>query len=53
MPYTNPSLEMNIELNGQMVEILGAGITNQNVIKNLGIDPEKYNAWAFHFDPTV
>lgn len=48
-PYTDPSLEMNIELNGQMVEILGAGIAHPNVIKNLGIDPEKYNAWAFGF----
>ena len=48
-PYTDPSLEMNIELNGQWVEILGAGIAHPNVIKNLGIDPEKYNAWAFGF----
>lgn len=48
-PYTDPSLEMNIELNGQMVEILGAGIAHPNVIKNLGVDPEKYNAWAFGF----
>jgi len=48
-PYTDPSLEMNIELNGELVEILGAGIAHPNVIKNLGIDPEKYNAWAFGF----
>ncbi len=48
-PYTDPSLEMNIELNGQWVEILGAGIAHPNVIKNLGIDPEQYNAWAFGF----
>lgn len=48
-PYTDPSVEMNIELNGQLIEILGAGIAHPNVIKNLGIDPEKYNAWAFGF----
>ena len=48
-PYTDPSVEMNIEMNGQMVEILGAGIAHPNVLKNLGIDPEKYNAWAFGF----
>jgi len=48
-PYTDPSLEMNIELNGQWVEILGAGIAHPNVIKNLGLDPEVYNGWAFGF----
>jgi phenylalanyl-tRNA synthetase alpha chain len=48
-PYTDPSLEMNVELNGKWVEILGAGIAHPNVLKNLGFDPEIYNAWAFGF----
>lgn len=48
-PYTDPSLEMNIQLNGQWVEILGAGIAHPNVVRNLGLDPEVYNAWAFGF----
>ncbi|MCX6792697.1 MAG: hypothetical protein NTY12_01600 [Candidatus Falkowbacteria bacterium] len=48
-PYTDPSVEMNIEWDGQLIEILGAGIAHPNVIKNLGINPEKYNAWAFGF----
>lgn len=48
-PYTDPSLEMNIQLNKQWVEILGAGIVHPNVIKNLGFDSEKYNGWAFGF----
>jgi len=48
-PYTDPSLEMNIELNGEWVEILGAGIVHPNVIKNLGLDPAVYNGWAFGF----
>lgn len=48
-PYTDPSLEMNVELNGKWVEILGAGIAHPNVLKNLGLDPEVYNAWAFGF----
>jgi phenylalanyl-tRNA synthetase alpha chain len=48
-PYTDPSVEMNIEWDGQLIEILGAGIAHPNVIRNLGIDPEKYNAWAFGF----
>jgi phenylalanyl-tRNA synthetase alpha chain len=48
-PYTDPSLEMNIELNGTWVEILGAGIAHENVIRNLGLDPTIYNGWAFGF----
>ncbi len=48
-PYTDPSVEMNIEWDGQLIEILGAGIAHPNVIRNLGIDPDKYNAWAFGF----
>lgn len=48
-PYTDPSVEMNIIWDGQLIEILGAGIAHPNVIKNLGIDPDKYNGWAFGF----
>lgn len=48
-PYTDPSLEMNIKWGDTWVEILGAGIAHQNVIRNLGLDPAKYNGWAFGF----
>jgi phenylalanyl-tRNA synthetase alpha chain len=48
-PYTDPSLEMNIKWGDKWVEILGAGIAHPNVVRNLGLDPEKYNAWAFGF----
>jgi phenylalanyl-tRNA synthetase alpha chain len=48
-PYTDPSLEMNIKWGENWVEILGAGIAHPNVIRNLGLDPEKYNGWAFGF----
>lgn len=49
-PYTDPSLEMNIEWErDRWVEILGAGIAHPNVIRNLGLDPAQYNGWAFGF----
>lgn len=48
-PYTDPSLEMEIAWDNRWVEILGAGIVHPAVIKNLGLDPEKYNGWAFGF----
>lgn len=46
-PYTEPSLEMEVEKGGRWVEILGSGIVHPKVLKNLGVDPEEYNGWAF------
>jgi phenylalanyl-tRNA synthetase alpha chain len=46
-PYTDPSLEMNIAWDDKWVEILGAGIVHPQVIRNLGLDPDVYNGWAF------
>ncbi len=48
-PFTDPSIEMEIEKNGKWVEVLGSGVVHKNVLKNLGIDPEKYTGWAFGF----
>lgn len=48
-PYTDPSLEMEIELGGKWVEVLGSGVVRGIVLKNLGVDPEIYNGWAFGF----
>lgn len=48
-PYTNPSIEMNIAWNNKWVEVNGAGIVHPQVLRNLGIDPEIYNGWAFGF----
>ena len=46
-PFTDPSVEMSLNFNGQWMEILGSGIVHQQVFKNLGLDPEIYNGWAF------
>lgn len=48
-PYTNPSLEMEIERGGKWVEVLGSGVVKESVLKNLGVDPNEYNGWAFGF----
>lgn len=48
-PYTDPSLEMEIAWDKKWIEILGAGIVHPAVIRNLGLDPETYNGWAFGF----
>jgi len=46
-PYTDPSLEMEIEVNGRWLEVLGAGVVKGTVLKNFGVDPDEYNGWAF------
>lgn len=46
-PYTDPSLQVEVEVNGQWIEILGGGMTKQSVFKKFGV--EGYNAWAFGF----
>ncbi len=48
-PYTDPSLEMEIEKDGKWVEVLGSGVVKGQVLKNLGVDPNLYNGWAFGF----
>ncbi|MEK7507039.1 MAG: hypothetical protein AAB585_00650 [Patescibacteria group bacterium] len=46
-PYTDPSLEMEIEKNGQWIEMVGSGLPRQSVLANFGLTG--YNGWAFGF----
>lgn len=48
-PYTDPSLEMEVEIGGRWVEVLGCGIMTDTIIKNLGLDPNEWSNWAFGF----
>lgn len=46
-PYTDPSIEVEVEVNGEWFEILGSGMPKKEVLKNFGL--EGYNGWAFGF----
>ena len=48
-PFTEPSLEVDIRRNGssKWLEVLGCGMVHPNVLKNVNIDPEKYQGFAF------
>lgn len=46
-PFTDPSVQIEIKFNDDWMEILGSGLVHTQVLKNLGIDPEIYNGWAF------
>ena len=46
-PFTEPSAEVDIEGKDGWFEVLGCGMVHPNVLKNVGIDPEKYTGLAF------
>ncbi len=46
-PYTDPSLQIEVEINGTWVEIMGGGMPKKSVLTKMGI--EGYNGWAFGF----
>jgi phenylalanyl-tRNA synthetase alpha chain len=48
-PYTDPSLEMEIEVAGKWVEVLGCGVVHPEVLERLGVDSKNYTGWAFGF----
>ncbi|OGI82207.1 hypothetical protein A3I25_01035 [Candidatus Nomurabacteria bacterium RIFCSPLOWO2_02_FULL_42_17] len=48
-PYTDPSIEMEIEKNGKWIEVVGAGVVSGKVLEKLGVDSKQYNGWAFGF----
>lgn len=48
-PYTHSSLEMEVEVNGRWIEVLGGGIAQPSVLEKLGVDSTKYTGWAFGF----
>jgi len=46
-PYTDPSLQVEVDMNGEWVEILGSGMPKKSVLKKMGL--EGYHGWAFGF----
>lgn len=48
-PYTDPSLEMEVDKDGQWLEVVGAGVVKGTVLDKLGVDSSEYNGWAFGF----
>ena len=48
-PFTDPSVQIEIMSNNDWMEVVGSGLVHPQVLKNLGLDPEIYNGWAFGF----
>ena len=55
-PFTEPSAEIDIQfqsgpLAGRWLEVAGAGQVHPTVVRNMGLDPEKYIGFAFGMGP--
>ena len=46
-PFTEPSAEIDMKLKGRWLEISGAGQVHPTVVRNFGLDPERYTGFAF------
>lgn len=55
-PFTEPSAEIDIAfrsgpLAGRWLEVAGSGQVHPNVVRNFGLDPERYIGFAFGMGP--
>lgn len=55
-PFTEPSAEVDIAfgegpLKGRWLEVAGSGQVHPNVVRNFGLDPERYVGFAFGMGP--
>ncbi|HXL74820.1 MAG TPA: phenylalanine--tRNA ligase subunit alpha, partial [Burkholderiales bacterium] len=46
-PFTEPSAEFDLKFKGRWLEICGAGQVHPAVVRNFGLDPERYIGFAF------
>ncbi len=45
-PYTKEGVEVNAVKGERDIEILECGLTSDQLLRNSGLDPEKYSGWA-------
>jgi phenylalanyl-tRNA synthetase alpha chain len=46
-PFTEPSAEIDMAFKGSWLEISGSGQVHPSVVRNFGLDPERYIGFAF------
>jgi len=50
-PFTEPSAEIDMEFGDGWLELSGSGQVHPNVLRAVGIDPERYQGFAFGMGP--
>ncbi|WP_298976173.1 phenylalanine--tRNA ligase subunit alpha [uncultured Thermosynechococcus sp.] len=48
-PFTEPSAEVDVQWQGRWLEVMGCGMVDPAVLKNVGYDPEVYTGFAAGF----
>ncbi|MEJ0054095.1 MAG: phenylalanine--tRNA ligase subunit alpha [bacterium] len=48
-PFVEPAVEVDVwfDVKGQWLEVMGAGMVHPKVLENSGVDPKKYQGFAF------
>lgn len=46
-PFTEPSAECDIKMQGKWLEVAGCGMVHPNVLASVGIESPKFQGWAF------
>lgn len=46
-PFTQPSLEVEVEYRGRWVEVLGSGLLQKSFLQGSGLSTDQHLAWAF------
>ncbi|BCV36721.1 phenylalanine--tRNA ligase subunit alpha [Shewanella indica] len=46
-PFTEPSAEVDVKGKNGWLEVLGCGMVHPNVLRGVGVDPDKYSGFAF------
>ncbi len=46
-PFTEPSVEIFAKFRGKWLEMMGGGVIHPEVLRNCGIDPDKFQGFAF------
>ena len=46
-PFVEPGFEVDAKFKSKWLELLGAGMVHPKVIKNMGLDPDKFSGFAF------
>ena len=50
-PFTEPSAEIDMSFGGDWLEVGGCGMVHPNVLRNVNVDSEKYQGFAFGLGP--
>jgi phenylalanyl-tRNA synthetase alpha chain len=46
-PFTEPSFEVDIKWGDKWLELMGGGMVHPNVLRGVGLDPARYQGFAF------